>query len=104
MRGAVWGATMQRARVKLQQIIEEYELIGIKLTKQVNSLSSAWAEFENGDIWKAVSASDSARGNKINVSYIDRAISEDIVNKIIKPCTIAHPFQAIHYYWTEGIE
>ena len=33
-----------------------------------------WIEFSNGDIWRAVSARESARGNKVNVSYIDRKI------------------------------
>ena len=104
MKGAVWGATMERARLKLWKIVEDYEKIGIKPIKRVNSISSAWVEFDNGDYWKAIGAHDSARGNSINISYIDHAISEDVVNCIIKPCTKAYPFQAINYYWTEGIE
>ena len=90
--------------LKLWKIVEDYEKIGIKPIKKVNSSSSAWVEFDNGDYWKAIGAHDSARGNSINISYIDHAISEDVVNCIIKPCTKAYPFQAINYYWTEGIE
>ena len=100
MKGAVWGTTMERARMQLWQIAEEYELIGIKIIKKVNSSSSAWIKFENGDIWQAVKSSESSRGIKVNVSYIDYAIPEEFVNVVIKPCTMVPPFQAINYYWT----
>lgn len=104
MKGAVWGATMKRARLKLWKIVEDYEKIGIKPIRKVNSITSAWVEFDNGDYWVAVNANDSSRGKSINISYIDYDISEEVVNRIIKPCTKAYPFQAVNYYWTEGIE
>ena len=104
MRGAVWGSTFEVARQKLQQIVEDYKRIGIRTIRYVNCSSATFAEFENGDIWKALRASDSSRGSKINVSYIDYNISEEVINTIIKPSTIAYPFQAIHYYWTERVE
>lgn len=100
MKGAVWGATMERARMKLWEIVEEYELIGIKTIKRVNNSSSTWVEFENGDIWRAVRSFESSRGIKVNVSYVDYTIPKDFVNVVIEHCTVAPPFQAINYYWT----
>ena len=104
MKGAVWGVTMERARLKLWKIVEDYEEMGIKPVKKVNNMVSTWVEFDNGDHWKAIAAYDSARGNSINISYIDYDIPEKVVNCIIKPCTKAYPFQAINYYWAEGAE
>jgi hypothetical protein len=104
MRGTVWGVTRERARLKLWEIVEDYERMGIKPIRKVDSMSSSFVEFDNGDYWVAIKASENQRGRRSNISYIDYAIPEDIINTIIKPATTALPFQAIRYYWAEGID
>ena len=104
MRGTVWGITRERARLKLWEIVEDYERMGIKPIRKVDSMSSSFVEFDNGDYWVAIKASENQRGRRSNISYIDYAIPEAIINTIIKPATIALPFQAIRYYWAERDE
>jgi hypothetical protein len=54
--------------------------------------------YDNGDYWKMVKATESARGNKCNISYIDNEIPFDIIHDIVKPCTKAGPYQAFKYF------
>lgn len=101
MRGAVWGATFQTAAKKLDSIIEDYIMYRINPRRITKTKYNYWVEFENGDFWRACSARESARGVRTNVAYIDHMISPIFVDEVIKPCTIAQPFQALHYYWPE---
>ena len=98
MKGIVWGHTFQTAKEKLMEIQENYERYRIPVTRIKNSPYEYWIEFSNGDVWRAVSARESARGNKVNVSYIDRKIDPLFIDVIIRPCTIAFPYQAFRYY------
>ena len=52
----------------------------------------------NGDYWKAVKASDSARGYRCNISYIDVNIPHQVINTIIIPKTIAYPYRGYIYF------
>ena len=101
MIGIVWGKTRERAYHQLSQIIEDYHFKGIKATKFINSIVNCFAEFENGDKWKAVGASDSARGNKCNISYIDKGIDIETIQTIIEPSTCCPPYQAFKFFWGE---
>ena len=99
MRGTVWGSTFQIASNKLDEIIKNYIQYHIPVRRIVKSKNNRWAEFENGDVWRACSAHESMRGIRSNISYIDYMISPIIIDSVIKPCTTAFPFQAVHYYW-----
>lgn len=102
MIGIVWGKTKTRADNQLTQIIENYNWKGIKPVKIRNSKNTFNSvEFDNGDVWKAVSAIESARGNKCNVSYIDKEIDIEIIQTIINPSTCCQPFQAFKFFWGE---
>ena len=46
-----------------------------------------------------VSAHEGARGYRANVSYVDVRIKPEIIDTIIRPCTIALPYSAIHFYF-----
>lgn len=98
MKGIVWGHTFQTAKEQLMKIQEDYERCRIPVTRIKNNPYGYWIEFSNGDIWRATSATESARGNKVNVSYIDRKIDPLFIDVIIRPCTIAFPYQAFRYY------
>lgn len=41
---------------------------------------------------------ENVRGKKCNISYIQNSISNLSIETIIKPCTIANPFQAFNYF------
>ena len=101
MIGIVWGKTRERAYHQLSQIIEDYHFKGIKAIKSINSIVNCFVDFENGDRWKAVSASDSARGNKCNISYIDKGIDIETIQTIIEPSTCCPPYQAFKFFWGE---
>ena len=107
MKGAIWGYDYETAEAKLLEIEQNYIRMNIKPQKRVISRSSgSWILFENGDKWKIVRASDSARGHSLNVSYIDTRIPHEFIECVIKPCTKSLPYQAIHYFhppifWSE---
>lgn len=101
MRGIVWGSSFQIAKNKLKEIEEQYERLGYKpLTKRNGNASNTYElVYANGDMWQAVRVSENARGYKVNVSYIDRAIPDHLIDTIIKPATISPPYTAIHYFY-----
>lgn len=102
MIGIVWGRTKARADNQLAQIIENYKWKNISPQKIKDSkYTTSSVIFENGDIWKAVSAIESARGNKCNISYIDLGIDIETIETIIKPSTCCQPFQAFKFFWGE---
>ena len=90
MRGIVWGSSFQIAKNKLKEIEEQYERLGYKpLTKRNGNASNTYElVYANGDMWQAVRAGENARGYKVNVSYIDRSISDYLIDAVIKqlPC------------------
>lgn len=99
MRGIIWAYLTDDANEKLLEIEEQYARIDVKPVRRVvSNTTGSWMQFDNGDIWKVVRASDSGRGNSANVSYIDRRISQEIINTIIKPATKAIPYQAFRFY------
>ena len=101
MKGVVWGSTYYIASKKLDEIVEDYKTYRIEPLRIVKSNNNYWVEFVNGDIWRACSARESARGLRANIAYIDHMISPIFIDEVVKPCTIAYPFQAFHYYWPE---
>ena len=111
MRGIVWAYLTSDGNEKLLEIEKQYIRMNIHPVQRViNKSTGSWISFENGDIWKVVRASDSGRGNSANVSYIDRRISQEVINTIIKPATKAMPYQAFRFYlpssydWTKEDE
>lgn len=98
MKGMVWYYTYEDGLEQLKQIQNNYDRMKIKTVRERLSRFGSFIEFENGDQWKMASGTESSRGNKINVSYIDRRIDGEMVQCVIRPCTMAYPFQAFRYY------
>ena len=99
MKGIIWAYESDGANEKLLEIEEQYARMDIKTIRRVISKSAgSWILFDNDDIWRVVRASDSGRAHCTNVSYIDRRISQEVINTIIKPATKAMPYQAFHFY------
>lgn len=104
MKGIVWGLTMDAAIKKLEEIEDNYDKYNTaKVLTKRKSFSTYELVYTNGDYWIACQASESARGRKCNISYIDDRIDVDFIQDIIKPCTCLGPYQAYRYYFTEVI-
>ena len=98
MKGMVWAYNTDDAITKLLEIEKDYNKLGIKSIKRVIGKSQTYIVFNNKDIWQVARASDNSRGHATNISYIDRRISQEIINTIIKPATKSWPFQAFKFY------
>lgn len=102
MIGIVWGKTRERANKQLAQIVEDYHFRDIKVVdKKESKYTTNYVKFDNDDVWKAIGAVDSARGNKCNISYIDKGIDIETIQTIIIPSTICPPYQAFKFFWGE---
>ena len=100
MRGIVWGLTIADAIKKMEQIEEDYERYQTaNVVTRRKSNHTCELVYDNGDHWRACGAKESARGCKCNISYVDIRIDPEIVDCIIKPCTVAGPYQAFYYFY-----
>lgn len=98
MKGIIWYNNRSRGEEKINEIINRYDIMGIRIIKELNSKNNSFVIFENGDIWRLVDITESAKGQKCNISFIEQGIKKDFINIIIKPCTTALPFTAYNYY------
>lgn len=99
MKGIIWAYESDGANEKLLEIEEQYARMDIKpIRRVINKSAGSWILFDNEDMWRVVRASDSGRAHCTNVSYIDRRISQEVINTIIKPATKAMPYQAFRFY------
>jgi len=84
MKILVYGVTRERARSKLQDLLDNFK------HGDVNKVSKGYNDFvvelKNGDIYKTVTANDSSRGHKWDYAYIDNLIDVELTNNIIMPC------------------
>ena len=99
VRGIIWAYDLDSGNEQLLELKRKYQLLGINPVKErISKTVNSFIAFDNGDVWRAVYAAESARGQRANISYIDRRIPEDIINCVIKPCTLNIPYSAYHYY------
>ena len=98
IRGIVWAYLMEDGNAQLQRIVNDYKRLNINPARQRISQQESWIIFDNGDYWKVRRATDSSRGHRANISYIDHRIEQEWINNIIKPQTILPPYQAYNYY------
>ena len=98
MKGIVFGSTFKNAEEKLLQILENYKKINIEKTLIKHNSSELVCIMSNGDYWQAVVATIGARGRACNIAYIDREISQEIINTVIMPTLKCFPYTAYNYY------
>lgn len=100
MKGIVWGATYQEATDKLTEIITDYvKTYGEEIIDKVScNKNHYYVFFTNGDNWKAVRAHESQRGNRCNISYVSKNITDDFLIDVIAHSTTSLPFHAIMKY------
>lgn len=98
MKGLVFGRTFERASRELDDITENYKRYRYKVVKKIKTKYQYQVVFDNGDVWRATNASESSRGSKANVAYIDREIDDEVVQTVILRCVAMGPWNATHYY------
>lgn len=104
MRGVIWEATHNSAAADalFDQLVDGYRLLGRNVRVFKGNTSKRFS-VDNGDYWTVASATESARGNKCNISYVERGIPSWIVREIIMPSTCCLPFKAITYFGEYGL-
>ena len=100
MRGIVWYKNKDVGFEKMRRIMQGYEMrgIGIQDTNLVQSREHISVQFTNGDIWKCIPVRESARGNRTNISIIERCIDKEMVENVIFPATTSYPYKAFDFY------
>lgn len=100
MKGVVWCKTFKCGCDKLTEIINKYvEWYGVEIINTIRRTKNEYRiDFTNGDTWRVARATESSRGIRANIAYIENNINENIIQQIIKPCTTALPFTAYNYY------
>lgn len=99
VRGIIWAYDRESGNEQLLEIKRKYQLLDIQPIKErISKSSGSFIAFDNGDTWRSVYAAENARCQRANISYIDRRVPEDIVNCVIKPCTLDIPYSAYRYY------
>ena len=102
MKGLVWGPTFEIANEKLNNIKQDYLNLKYTIDKEIDNKHQHIIVFNNGDIWKAINASESHRGQRANLSYIHRSLltedNPDYLPGIIRNCTYAYPWHGYCLY------
>ena len=96
MTGIVWAEQHNSldAKMKFQQIIEDYNQLGIYPTAQKKN----YVRFVNHDEWYLMTPDEMSKGKICNVAYIHRDIATIKINTIIMPSIRSKPFQGVNYY------
>ena len=98
MRGLIVGKTYDRAYTRMENIIKDYEFFwNIKPRWVVKNKYTFQVEFENNDIWHAISMNSNSRGRKCNILLIDENIPQEF-RGIFEACVINRPYSGISYY------
>ena len=102
MKGLVWGPTFEIANKKLNNIKQDYLKLKYTIDKEIDNKYQHIIIFNNGDIWKAINASESHRGERANLSYVHRSLIEDnpdyLPGIMIRNCTYAYPWHGYCLY------
>ena len=104
MRGIIWYQDPERGLRMFKDVVSSYKSWDIKPSSPTSvrfSSIGCLARFENGDSWELVRASDNARGRTCNIAYIDKEVSEDMLERVVYPCLrqgCDAPWTAYKYY------
>lgn len=100
MRGIVWYKNKDVGFEKMQSIMRGYKVMGVDPLESYprNYKDQVSVAYENGDYWKCIPVRESARGNRTNISIIERCIDKDLVETVIFPATTSYPYKAFDFY------
>lgn len=98
MKGIVFGLTYERAESEFQLVRRNYALQKIPIVKEIKQKHLHQIYYDNGDQWTCRAITDSCRGHRAHVVYIDRAIEDYDMLGIIHNCNTALPWSAYRYF------
>ena len=102
IKGVIWCLKTEDGKAQLRRMIESYKYWGVNVEKECWYSMSPMVFFDNGDIWKAINASESHRGQRANLSYIHRSLltedNPDYLPGMIRNCTYAYPWHGYCLY------
>lgn len=94
----IYGSTMERAFNKLQELLDSMNQEDInKVIKTSPNTGIFTIELNNGDYYKAIRASDNARGYRWQYAYIDKDIGQEALDHVVY-CKFI-PEYGIDDYW-----
>lgn len=99
MKGLVWGLTFIDGCEKMDEIKEKYLMYHYNVVSEHKGQTKYEITFDNGDHWRVMRASESSRGVKGNLSYVDGRIQDMEIVQMIQYCTTAGPWNAIKFYY-----
>ena len=102
IKGIIWCLNIEDGLHQLNRMIEQYEYYGHYISEKKLSKTFPIVVFGNGDIWKVRPARVSARGERCNISYIQKGISFDFIDEVIMPC-MCGPFSAYRFFIGESM-
>jgi len=79
----VYGSTKERAYEQLQSMLDNMRYGDVKQVKK--SRNEFTIELYSGDRYRALIATDNARGYRWQYAFIDRLISKEMLNNIVIP-------------------
>lgn len=92
MKGIIYCLNRFEGMRLLKEIVGDAALEGNRHTCFVTNQDKTFVEFENGDIWYVFSANNSARGYRWDYCFIDKKLSQEVVEEQILP-------RAMVYHW-----
>ena len=98
MKGIIWYDSKLNAQHQLTELIARYNAINIQVEEYKKGTTQESVRFENGDFWKTCPANRSMKGNRCNISFIERSIPPDFYETVIRPVTSALPYRAVWFY------
>ncbi len=82
-RVVIFGSTIERAILKLNQVIDILDIRDRMETIQTSGVYSV--RFKNGDLFTATDSLEGAKASRWDYAYIDGLLSKDVVKYIIMP-------------------
>ena len=85
MRGAIYAIDREKALSCLRGVIIMYSHSNIQCIRKVINKLDAWAEFENGTVWRVCLTHATRRGYKWHECYVDEDIPDNVLHEEILP-------------------
>lgn len=77
----IYGSTKERAYEKLDQILNDMRYGDVKRVRKSDIHFSV--ELKNGDCYLALATTDNARGHRWQYAFVDRLISEEMLDNVV---------------------
>lgn len=99
MKVIIWyNEDINNGRKEMERVVDTFKRFQIEVETERHTKRDSVIKFKNGDYIKVIPAVESQRGQKCNISYVERSIDQKYFDMIIRACTIAPPIQGFNLY------